>query len=187
MRRLAALVLLSLGVLSGCSLQGPLNGADTSSAVIGHAAPAFSGTTLDGRPISLADFKGQPVVLDFWAAWCGPCRAEQPGLTKIAADLSGSGVRLVGVDVRDEVDQAKVFRDEFQMPYPSVFDQAGRLEFAYQVDAPPSTILIDAGGVVRDRIIGQISETGLRSVIRDKLLRPGGASPGPTPSTTPGG
>jgi hypothetical protein len=76
---------------------------------------------------------------------------------------------VVGVDVRDEQDQARIFRDQFAMPYPSVFDQAGRLEFAYQIDAPPSTVLVDASGIVREKIVGAISETDLRHELAAKL------------------
>jgi hypothetical protein len=76
----------------------------------------------------------------------------------------------VGVDVRDNLEQAKIFRDELKMTYRSVFDQAARLGYAYQVDAPPSSVFIDAGGVVRFKITGELSEQDFRRIIEDKIL-----------------
>lgn len=136
---------------------------------MGLAAPDFSGTTLDGTTISLKAFRGHPVLLNFWASWCGPCRAEQPGLTNIARDYQAKGLRVVGVTVRDNLDAARIYRDEFHVTYPSIFDQAARLGYAYQVDAPPSSVLIDGDGVVRYKETGGVGEDVLRRLLADKL------------------
>ena len=155
--------------LSGCSLQHPLEGANQSQATAGKPAPDFTGTDLEGKPISLHDFRGHPVILNFWASWCGPCRAEQPGLSAVARSFESKGLRVVGVTVRDNLDQAKIFRDEFHVSYPSVFDQAARLGYAFQVDAPPSSVFIDATGVVQYKETGGVGEDVLRRVLADKL------------------
>ena len=156
-------------VVAGCSLQQPLQSANQSLATVGKPAPAFSGTDLDGKPIRLADFRGHPVLLNFWASWCGPCRAEQPGLNAIAAAYQSKGLRVVGVTVRDTVNSARIYRDEFHVTYPSIFDQAARLGYSYQVDAPPSTVLIDAQGIVRYKETGGLGEDVLRRLLADKL------------------
>jgi cytochrome c biogenesis protein CcmG/thiol:disulfide interchange protein DsbE len=136
---------------------------------VGQPAPAFSGTTLDGKTISLKDFRGHPVLLNFWASWCGPCRAEQPGLTSVAHDYQSKGLRVVGVTVRDNLGAARIYRDEFHVTYPSIFDQAARLGYAYQVDAPPSSVLIDSAGVVRYKETGGVGEDVIRRLLADKL------------------
>jgi thiol-disulfide isomerase/thioredoxin len=110
------------------------------------------------------------VVLNFWASWCGPCRAEQPGLLNVARDYSPKGVRIVGITVRDNLAQARIYRDEFKVPYPSLFDQAARLAYAYEVDAPPSSVFIDSKGVVQFKVPGELSEDSFRRIIDSKLL-----------------
>ena len=163
------MAVVALCTVAGCSLQHPLESANQSLATVGKPAPAFSGTDLDGKPISLADFHGHPILLNFWASWCGPCRAEQPGLDKVAEAYQSKGLRVVGVTVRDTVTSARIYRDEWHMPYPSLYDQAARLGYSYQVDAPPSTVLIDAQGIIRYKETGGVGEDVLRSLLADKL------------------
>jgi cytochrome c biogenesis protein CcmG/thiol:disulfide interchange protein DsbE len=155
--------------LTGCSLQQPLQQANQSQATVGKPAPDFSGTDLDGRPVKLADYRGHPLVLNFWASWCGPCRAEEPGLIATAKAYASKGVKVLGVTVRDNLEQARIYRDEFKMPYRSLFDQAARLGYAYQIDAPPSSVFIDANGIVQFKITGALDEAGFRQLISDKL------------------
>jgi len=156
-------------VLPACSLQQPLQQANQSQATVGKPAPDFAGTDLDGQAVKLADYRGHPLVLNFWASWCGPCRAEQAGITRALARFAPHGLRVLGITVRDNLEAAKIFRDEFKMPYRSLFDQAARLEYAYQVDAPPSSIFIDANGVVQFKITGALSEAGFEQLISEKL------------------
>jgi cytochrome c biogenesis protein CcmG, thiol:disulfide interchange protein DsbE len=162
-------LLAALCALGGCSLQHPLDSPNQSLASVGQPAPDFTGTDLDGKPISLRDFRGHPVILNFWASWCGPCRQEQPGLDNVSTAFAGKGLRVVGVTVRDNLDSARIYRDEFHLSYPSVYDQAARLGYAYQVDAPPSSVFIDAGGIVRYKETGGVGEDVLRSVLAAKL------------------
>jgi thiol-disulfide isomerase/thioredoxin len=170
---------LGLILLSACSLQQPLAQANQSQAIVGHQAPDWVGTDLDGRRIALRDFRGHPLFLNFWASWCGPCRAEQPGLDRIARDYQSHGLNVVGVDIRDSQEQARIYRDEFKMPYPSIFDQAAHLGYAYQIDAPPSSIFVDPQGVIVFKITGELSEANYRQIIDDKLF------PNGTPRASP--
>ncbi len=155
--------------LGSCSLQQPLQAANQAQDAVGKPAPDFAGTDLDGHPVRLSDYRGHPLLIDFWASWCGPCRAEQPGLEAVVREFAPRGLEVLGITVRDNIDQAKIFRDEFKMPYRSLFDQAARLGYAYQVDAPPSSVFIDAGGVERFKITGGLTEDGFRQLLRDKL------------------
>jgi len=155
--------------LAGCSLQQPLQQANQSQATVGKPAPDFAGTDLDGKPVKLSDYRGHPLLLNFWASWCGPGRAEQPGITSALAHYAPQGLLVLGITVRDNLEAAKIFRDEFKMPYRSLFDQAARLGYAYQVDAPPSSIFIDGSGIVQFKITGALSEAGFKQLISDKL------------------
>src|SRR4051812_20998247 len=71
--------------------------------------PPIQGTTVDGRPLKLADYKGKVIVVNFWASWCAPCRAEAPTLQKVYDETKASGVQFVGVDVKDARDNALAF------------------------------------------------------------------------------
>ncbi len=136
---------------------------------VGTRAPALAGQGLNGKPLAF-NLDGERTVLVFWASWCGPCRQEQPGLNRIAADLEPKGIRLIGVDMLDhDRGSASAFLQEFAVAYPNLFDDAGKLAARYEVDAPPAIVLVDARGIIVGRVPGEISEVQLRELISAKL------------------
>lgn len=175
-----AFVLLG-GLLAGCAgagaAQGGSNGGDTRYVPGTGAteeikdrkpAPAVKGTTLDGKPLDLSSFKGKITVVNFWASWCGPCRAEAPTMQKVFDQTKASGVQFVGVDIKDGKDSALAFLRNLKVTYPSVYDQAGQIALAFR-DVPPnaipSTLVIDHEGKVAARTIGPVSYSPLRDVV----------------------
>lgn len=161
-------LLLAAALLVGCTLQP--NVADVAPhGRVGTAAPKLSGETLDGASLAV-DFKQAKSVLVFWAAWCGPCRHEQPGLNNLVATYTAQGVKFYGVDMLDhDRALAKAFVHEFQVSYPSLYDPSGTVAAAYEVDYPPSFVLIDQTGTVVARYPGEASEAQLRALISEKL------------------
>lgn len=133
------------------------------------AAPDLQGTTLDGEDFRLSDHLGEVVVLNVWASWCAPCRAEAPVLAAVAEDVAPEGVLFVGLDTRDSDAAARAFIDRFQITYPNVIDRDGRLQLLFSDSLPPqaipSTVVIDREGRVAGRLLGRASESTLRALI----------------------
>ena len=123
------------------------------------AAPEFSLERLDGRgELSLASLRGQTVVLNFWASWCGPCKDETPLLQRAWQRWEGKDVVFVGVDVKDFRGDARSFTRRYGVTYPNVYDGKGSLVGRYGVTGFPETYFIDAAGKVRYRIAGPVEE-----------------------------
>jgi thiol-disulfide isomerase/thioredoxin len=122
-------------------------------------APALSGTTLDGEPLDVTDLRGDVVVLNFWASWCAPCRAEAPTLNEVAARTADQGVRFVGVNVKDEAGPARAFERNQSVSYPSLHDQPGRLLLQFRrvvPQTPPTTLVLDRQGRIAGFFAGAV-------------------------------
>lgn len=130
-------------------------------------APRLAGTTLDGEPLDVADYRGQVVVLNFWASWCPPCRAEAANLIEVAERTKADGVQFIGVNVKNAKDEALAFERKQGVPYPSLHDQPGVLLTRFRTlvpQVPPTTLLLDREGRIAGRFIG--------GVTTDELLVP---------------
>jgi thiol-disulfide isomerase/thioredoxin len=134
-----------------------------------RSAPQVEGETLDGGRVGLAEHKGKVVVLNFWASWCGPCRAEAPVLKDVAAKTKGDGVQFVGVAFKDGRTDAQAFERTQQPGYPSIFDQPGKVALAFQGTVPPaaipSTLIIDREGRIAARALGAVKYTDLLTTV----------------------
>ena len=156
--RVAALGAAALTALlvSGCSLQPDVSSKVQPESRTSQPAPALSGTSLTGTPIALSAFHGHPVVIDFWASWCGPCRAQQDELNSLVSRFTARGVDFVGVDIRDDSANALAYVQEFRVQYASVFDPASDDAASFNVDAPPTTLVVDGSGTIRLRELGTL-------------------------------
>ncbi|AWS40057.1 TlpA disulfide reductase family protein [Streptosporangium sp. 'caverna'] len=128
-------------------------------------APAVEGQTLTGDAATLAAHKGKVVVLNFWASWCAPCRAEAPVLKDIAAKTKADGVEFLGVDFKDRKAEALAFERSQGTGYPSIFDQPGKVALSFQGTVPPaaipSTLIIDRQGRIAARALGAVKYNDL--------------------------
>ena len=118
------------------------------SAVSG-AAPDFTLQSREGSSVSLVDFRGQVVMINFWATWCGPCREEMPHLEALHRRYSGLGFTLLGVNVEENSADAVAWLEEMPVSFPILFDPENQVTELYDVVAMPSTVLVDRQGNVR--------------------------------------
>ena len=116
------------------------------SRLVGHDAAAFTLVALDGaKPVTLADYAGQPVVINFFASWCTPCRAEHP----VLMDLAAQGVTIIGINYKDKPEAARAFIEQLGNPFVTIGEDAnGRTGIDYGITGVPETFVIGADGKV---------------------------------------
>ena len=120
-------------------------------ASIGHLAPDFDLATLDGGRFRLSDWRGQPVLVNFWASWCGPCRREVPALIRALDQHGAKGLTIVGVNIEESTSVAQAFAGEFGVEYPIPMDFDGAVFRAYGgggPSGPPRSFFVDPDGVI---------------------------------------
>lgn len=150
----------------------------TEAPIVGFLAPDFSLETAVGQTITLAELidkngtGGQPVILNFWASWCAPCRVEMPSLQQASVKYNGR-VAFVGINQGEDWPTVIDFGSEYNVTYPLVTDPDNRVNRLYEVTSLPTTVIIDRDGVVREVIIGILSEAVLQSRV-ESLLAEGG-------------
>jgi cytochrome c biogenesis protein CcmG, thiol:disulfide interchange protein DsbE len=128
---------------------------------IGAPAPDFALADLDGNPVLLAELRGRPVVVNFWASWCGPCVEEFPLLRDAAARHAGDGLAVVGIVYDDRSEAARDFMARQGATWPAAMDPGGRVAAAYGILGPPETFFIGRDGTIVARQFGQFSAASL--------------------------
>ncbi len=139
------------------------------SPLVGRAAPPFAlrevGT---GQTINLSQFRGRPVVLNFWATWCGPCYEEHPTLVANARQMQPS-VQFLGVVFQDTEDKIQKFLSERGNAYPTVVDDAGKTAIAYGVGGVPETFFLNANGTIVAKFSGPLDTDTLQGYLRKAM------------------
>ena len=149
-----------------CSLPSPAPG-------VGDEAPDMKALTLAGDTVALGSFRGDPVLLNLWATWCGPCREETPYLQTLHETYSERGLRVVGVsqDARGSGSEIRAFMEEFGVAYTVLADPEMVAADLYGVIGLPATFLVDREGMIRRVVMGAVTpgdptfESTLRSVL----------------------
>lgn len=138
----------------------------------GFAAPPVRAETLAGEAVELSQLRGQVVVINFWASWCPPCRAEMPALERAYQADKARGLEILAVNTtyQDQLGAAQAFVGEHGLSFPILLDRTGEIANRYQMRALPTTFFVDREGVIRKVIIGgPMSETTLRSTVENLL------------------
>lgn len=121
----------------------------------------FSLTTLEGDTVSLEDYRGKKVLLNFWATWCPPCRAEMPDMEEMYKDQKNEDVVVLAVNMtmsessREDVEQ---FIHDYELTFPILMDEVGEVGHQYEVLSYPTSLFIDSDGVIRSKVIGALSK-----------------------------
>jgi len=136
-------------LLIGALLASGLSSANTTTVNVGAEAPDFALRSAAGPNLRLSEHRGQVVMINFWATWCGPCRQEMPKLDEIFARYEPAGFTLLGVNIDEDSAQAQRLADELGVSFPLLFDDEQDVSRLYDVQAMPMTVMVDRAGTVR--------------------------------------
>ena len=135
------IILLVLAIFMGSSL--------ASSGLTGQTAPDFVLKSATGENLRLSEYRGDVVMINFWATWCGPCRQEMPLLDELYGRYQRVGFNLLGINIDDDSRRAMAMVNELGISFPVLFDEDKKVSKLYEVEAMPLTILLDREGTVR--------------------------------------
>ncbi len=139
----------------------------------GFSAPDFTLELLGGGAVTLSELRGRPVVVNLWASWCPPCRAEMPAIERAYQDLKDEGLVVLAVNTtyQDSEAAAAAFVAEFGLTFPVALDRNGAVSSRYQLRGLPSTYFIDRDGVVRSVVVGGPMSEGLIRAKIEEILK----------------
>jgi thiol-disulfide isomerase/thioredoxin len=150
----------SMLALAACSALP--NFLDDPAPEVGAVAPDFRLQDLNGASVSLGDLRGQVVVLNFWATWCGPCQAEMP---MIQESYNDGEFAVLAINFDESIDKVQGFVNEISLSFPVLLDPGGKIQELYRVRGYPSTYFVDADGVIQFIHIGEMSKANLDSYL----------------------
>jgi len=149
-----------------------IEGIDMSSQTIGinqgDIAPDFELNTLDGDSFKLSDFRGQKVIVNMWATWCPPCRAEMPDMQKFYEKHKDENTTVIAINMttsEKSVDSIPKFLNEFGITFPVLLDEQNKVGDIYQVYALPTSFIIDSKGVIQQKVTGPMNHEMMEKMV----------------------
>ena len=165
------LAFLILGLLvTGCAggSEPPTVALDPSMAIIGQKAPDFRLKNINGQSVSLSDFYGQPVLINFWASWCTPCVSEMPYIEEIYTEWSDKGLVLLTINIGDSSSKVEAFLHKYNLSLPVLLDTKKTVAQQYNIRFIPTTFFIDNNGTIQESISGAFPS---KTAIENRLIK----------------
>jgi cytochrome c biogenesis protein CcmG, thiol:disulfide interchange protein DsbE len=169
LRRLAAwccAVLLSMSGSMPVWSQHDHHTGQSAGPVVGSPAVPFDLKSLEGKSVGLTSFHGRPVVVNFFASWCDPCRQEMPLINELASNGVKNGYSVLGIAVEDSRAAVTEFAKESKLVFPVALDLNSTVKRAYRIFGPPATFFIDGQGIIRDIVLGPITAERAREAMK---------------------
>ncbi|WP_053366706.1 redoxin domain-containing protein [Bacillus sp. FJAT-27245] len=132
---------------------------------VGQKAPDFELKTLAGETVKLSSLKGKKIMLNFWATWCGPCKAEMPAMEQLSKEVD-SNVAILAVNIDPQLD-VKGFVEQNGITFPILLDEKDEVNTTYQVISIPTTYFIDSNGIIQDKFIGAMPHEAMVQYVEE--------------------
>ncbi len=170
---LLAVALLGLLIAPACTPSSQtVRGSRQEAAVgvnVGELAPGFTLVDLEGNQVSLSDFRGETVFLNFWATWCPPCRAEMPEIEAVYQEYKDKGVVVIGVDIQEAEREVLNFVQQGGYSWAFVLDTSGVVAANYNITAIPTSFFIDGEGIIRAVKIGAMTKRAMENKLAEAM------------------
>ncbi len=160
---LLAVVLFGLLAVQACTPSS------TSGVRLGNLAPDFTLLDLEGNQVSLSDFRGETVFINFWATWCPPCRAEMPEIEAVYQEYKDKGVVVIGVDILEPEDVVRQFVEQGGYSWIFVLDTSGEVAANYEIAAIPTSFFIDREGIIQAVNIGAMTKRAMEAKLAEAM------------------
>lgn len=154
------------------SIERP-NNVNITAPAVGFNAPDFTLEDTSGNAVLLSTLRGQVVLINFWASWCAPCKAEMPGMQNVYEEYQDQGFTILAVNVtkQDQKSSVEAFISKLAISFPVLYDTEGRVADLYRNQALPTSFFIDSDGIIRDVVIGgPMAETLIRTRVEKYLI-----------------
>ena len=170
---LLAVALVGILVIQGCtpSSQSIISdGQEATAGVnVGELAPDFTLIDLEGNQVSLSDFRGKTVFVNFWATWCPPCRAEMPEIEAVYQEYKDKGVVVIGVDIREAEEEVRQYVQQGGYSWTFVLDTTGEVTTNYRITAIPTSLFIDREGIIRAMKVGAMTKRAMETKLAEAM------------------
>ena len=153
----------------GSSTTGPKGSELAPAPEIGRLAPDFTLVDLEGNQVSLSDFRGKTVFVNFWASWCPPCRAEMPEIEAVYQEYKDRGVVVIGVDIRETEDVVRQFVEQGGYSWIFILDATGAVSNDYRITAIPTSFFIDKDGIIQVVAIGAMTKRAMETKLAEAM------------------